>query len=87
MNSMKKEFLKSYNLPLSLRDDFLHSLEKVENEKVDITIGNHVDDVDVAGKYEKIKAGEKNPFIDSSAWRKRIEKYREAFDEMMAAGE
>ena len=87
MNSMKLQFLDSYGLPHSLRDDFLNSLAKVRDEKVDILIGNHPGDVDTAGKYARMQAGEENPFLDTTAWHRRLDYCRKQFDDMVAGGQ
>ena len=86
MNSMRLPFLDAYGLPHSLRDDFLNSIEKVRNEKVDILIGNHPGDVDTAGKYARIKAGESDAFIDTTALDRRLAYIRKQFDEMVEKG-
>lgn len=86
VNSMTNEFLNAYKLPLSYRDDFRKSLKKVKDEKVDILIGNHPGDVDTAGKWEQIKKGEKNPFIDSDALSRRLAYITNQFNEMVASG-
>ena len=86
MNSLKLKFLDSYGLPHSLRDNFPASLEKVRGEKVDILIGNHPGDADTANKHERIKAGEPNPFIDPTAWHRRLDYIRAQYDEMIAKG-
>lgn len=86
MNSMRLPFLDKYGLPHSLRDDFLNSIEKVRNEKVDILIGNHPGDVDTAGKHERIKAGELDAFIDPTALDRRLAYIRNQFDEMVEKG-
>lgn len=83
VNSMTKEFLNKYNLPLSCRDDFRNSLDKVRNEKVDILIGNHPGDVDTAGKFNKMKDVGVNPFIDTTALEKRLKYIENQFNEMV----
>ena len=85
VNSMTREFLESYGLPLSYRDVFPQSIEKVRGEKVDIAIGNHPGDVDTAGKYLKMKNEGVNPFIDPAAWGKRLDYCKKQFDDMIAA--
>ena len=86
MNSLYNEFLDSYGLPHSLRDDFLASLEKVRDEHVDIIVGNHPGDSQIIQKYPIFKAGEENPFIDPEAWRRRLDQFRERFEDMVAKG-
>ena len=75
VNSVKKDFLDRYGLPYSYREDFVNSLNKVRNEKVDIFIGNHVwnNDTDVKGKQILEHPELPNPFIDSTAWGKFID--------------
>ena len=87
MNSMRKEFLDSYGLPHSLRDDFLLSLDRIRGEHVDILIGNHPGNVDTAGKWKRMKNGEPNPFIDPGMLGKWLATCRKDFDAMVAAGE
>ena len=67
-NSMEKAFLEKYNLPLSLRDDFRAGLNRLRKEHVDLFIGNHQDQCDTIGKYQRILAGETDAFIDPTAW-------------------
>ena len=86
MNSMRYKFLDAYGLPHSLRDDFLRSLDKVRDEKVDILIGNHPGDAQTRQKYERMLAGEENPFLDPTAWHRRLDYCRGQFDEMVAKG-
>lgn len=86
VNSMTNAFLNAYKLPLSLRDDFRKSLDKVKNEKVDILIGNHPGDVDTKGKYERMQKGEENPFIDPTALERRLAYITNQFNEMVASG-
>ena len=87
MNSMRLKFLDKYGLPHSLRDDFIASLEKVRGEKVDILIGNHPGDAQTKEKYERMQNGEENPFLDPSAWHRRLDYCRRQFDDMVARGE
>jgi metallo-beta-lactamase class B len=86
MNSMRYAFLDKYGLPHSLRDDFLNSLAKVRDEHVDILIGNHPGDAQTKEKYERILAGEENPFLDPTAWHRRLDYCRGQFDDMVAQG-
>ena len=51
-----------------------------------ILIGNHPGDADTKGKYERILAGEENPFLDPAAWHRRLDYIRSQFDKMVADG-
>ena len=86
MNSMRLKFLDEYGLPHSLRDDFVNSLDRVPDEQVDILIGNHPGDVDTKGKYQRMLDGEENPFLDRTAWHRRLAYCRKQFDDMVAEG-
>ena len=52
------------------REDYLNSVERLMNEKVDVFIGNHCWNNNTDGKAEILKHGENNPFIDSNEWQK-----------------
>jgi len=87
MNSMRLGFLEKYGLSHEHRLAFPKSLEKVRGEHVDILIGNHPGDVNTKGKYEMIKNGaEHNPFIDPTAWHKRLDYCLNQYNEMLASG-
>jgi len=68
INTLSDEFLNKYNLPLSLRDDFRRSMKRLNEEKVDIFLGNHMQHNDTLGKYERLINGEKDAFIDPDEW-------------------
>lgn len=76
LNSMKEDYMKKYNLPSSLREDFIKSLDKMSREKVDVHLGNHIQD---CFHYEKVLQirHDYNPFIDSSSWNLFLEKKKE----------
>ena len=86
VNSLTNAFLKEYNLPISCREDFVNSMEKIKNEHVDILIGNHPGDVDTKGKYARMQAGEEYPFIDASALERRLAYIMNQFNEMVESG-
>ena len=72
INSMKSPFLTKYGLSFSCRENFLRGLDKVENEHVDIFIGNHVGNNHTEEKIAQKKTGGDNPFIDPTEWKKFI---------------
>lgn len=80
LKSMEYAYLDKYNLPYSLRDDFLSSIDKVYNEKVEVHLGNHLGDNKHKEKLEKIGQKE-NPFIDNTTWKWFLDKRKkEAID-------
>jgi metallo-beta-lactamase class B len=68
VNSLQKWFLDKYNLPYSLRDDFKKSMNRLNEEKVDIFLGNHCQHNHTIDKIEKFKNGDKFAFVNPSEW-------------------
>ena len=64
LNSMKEDYMKKYNIPSSLREDFIKTLDKMSRENVDVYLSNHIQD---NYHYEKLQqiSPNNNPFIDS----------------------
>ena len=86
--AMKKDFLARYNLPISCRDDFFNSIEKIKNEKVDIALGNHVGDIiNIPGRYKIMKEEGTNPFIDPTVWTRDLEFRKQQLEKLIASGE
>ncbi len=69
INTLSKEFLDKYNLPYSLRDDFRNSMLRLNEEKVDIFLGNHMQHNNTEEKAEKLKNGDKYAFVNPDEWR------------------
>ena len=68
INTMCKEFLDKYNLPYSLRDDFVKSMLRLNEEKVDIFLGNHMQHNKTESKAALLKSGNKYAYVDDSEW-------------------
>lgn len=68
INTMCKEFLDKYNLPYSLRDDFVKSMLRLNEEKVDIFLGNHMQHNKTESKAALLKGGNKYAYVDDSEW-------------------
>jgi len=67
-NTMKRDFLIERGLPFDCRDKFAASINRLLQEKVDVMLGNHVDNNDTVGNLEKMKTSSHNPFINSERW-------------------
>lgn len=67
INSMSRSFLESYQLPLSLRDDFRAGLIRLQSEHVDVVLGNHPQQNDTLGKLNRMN-DQDNPFVDEGEW-------------------
>ncbi|WP_407424841.1 MBL fold metallo-hydrolase [Methanobrevibacter sp.] len=68
INTLSSEFLKKYNLPYSLREDFKKSMLRLSEEKVDIFLGNHMQHNDTSGKAARISEGETDAFVNPDEW-------------------
>ena len=68
MNTLSREFLDKYNLPYSLRDDFKKSMLRLNEEKVDIFLGNHMQHNDTLGKAKRVADGETDAFVNHGEW-------------------
>ena len=80
-NSLTRAFLEEYGLPLSYREDFLHSIEKVYDEPVEVFIGNHFWNNHAEEKIRRL--GEKpNPFIVPGEWQSFLDGVRREAEEL-----
>lgn len=68
MNSMKKEFLDRNGLSYDCRKDFLLAMDRLKTHKVDIFLGNHVEQNRTEEKYQQILAGDGEAFVDPDGW-------------------
>jgi metallo-beta-lactamase class B len=83
VNSVKKQFLESYGLPLSLQQDYLNSMDRLKDEKVDIFIGNHVHNNDTIAKYDKLIKGDKYAFVAPDDWKECMLNCKKKFQDIM----
>jgi metallo-beta-lactamase class B len=67
LNTLSDEYLKKYRLSPERRKDYLDSIRRLREQKVDIFIGAHPNQNDTLGKRARMKEGA-NPFIDPEAW-------------------
>ena len=86
LNSMRRAFLLSYGLPLTLRDDFRTGLRRLAQEKADVVLGNHPHQNDTEGKIARMKEGE-NPFVDPGEWGRFLRNCERDLDRMLAEEE
>ncbi len=82
-NSMDRDFMLRYGLPLSLRDRFREDMIRLQDEHVDVFIPNHQDHIDTASLAARIAAGDRDAFIDDSAWRAYLKRKLAVFEEMI----
>ena len=68
INTLSSEFLNKYKLPFSLRDDFKNSMLRLNQEKVDIFLGNHMQHNHTLKKANMLKAGDSHAFVNPNEW-------------------
>ncbi len=68
INTLSREFLKKYNLPLDLREAFRESMLRLNREKVDIFLGNHAGHNHTVEKSRLVAKGNKYAFIKPDEW-------------------
>ena len=79
MASMKKDMNRPWR---SYMERFLEGINRVKDRPVDIFIDNLVWNNDTFGKYERLAAGEQDAFVDSSEWKRFLEKCAENVKKM-----
>ena len=80
-NTLSHQYCKEHNVPEDIREEFIRSLDKVRNEKVDVHIGNHAYQSFTFEKQALKKQGStsENPFIDPKEWPWFVDKTKEAY--------
>ena len=73
LNTLSNEFLQSHGLPLSNRDKYISSIEKVKTQQVEIFLGNHVGNNDTEGKLRRVAKGEKDAFFAPDEWQRFLD--------------
>ncbi|MBR2671545.1 MAG: MBL fold metallo-hydrolase [Oscillospiraceae bacterium] len=85
-NTLDLEFCGKNNM-MEMRKAFSDSLDKIENEKVDIVLGSHPGFVNTMEKRQKqIENPDVNPFIDPLAWDAFIKKTKQEYREFLDSG-
>lgn len=80
-NTLSHKYCKENGVSESIREDFIHSLDKVRNERVDVHIGNHAFQSFMFEKQALVKNGNctSNPFIDPQEWGWFIDETKKAY--------
>lgn len=83
VNAMTKEFLDEYGLSYDCREQFLSGLERLKQERVDLVLGNHINNNRLEEKYRRMQAGGPNPFLDNREWISFLEQCRKNLLDLM----
>ena len=80
VNQLKKSYLNRPDRRVSylMRGAFFKTLDRLEEEHVDIMVGNHVWQNNQDEKYKKLFVSPENPFIDPTEWMKYVKQARKA---------
>ena len=73
--SMKKAYMDKYNLPYSLREEFIKGIDRMYDENIEVHLGNHLGDNKHAEKLSAIGL-EINPFLNGDSWKWFLDKRR-----------
>ena len=68
INTLSREYLNRYDLPYSLRADFVSGMERLAGERVDIFLGNHMQHNKTGEKADRVRAGDKYAFVNPDEW-------------------
>ncbi|MBQ8352104.1 MAG: MBL fold metallo-hydrolase [Clostridia bacterium] len=68
INTLCREFLDTYHLPYSLREDFVRSMHRLQEETVEIFLGNHMQHNHTEEKALCKKNGEYYAFVNPDEW-------------------
>lgn len=86
-NTLYKKALEERKRPISAREDFLKSLDKVRGETVDIVLGNHPRQNETLEKRKKmLQDPSKNYFIDPAEWGMFLDTLKEKFKAFIDTG-
>ena len=84
-NTLQKSYLDDIgDTEYEMRKTYLKSLEKVRNQHVDLFLGNHCVNNDTLGRAQRLRAGDKDAFIDDKAWGEYLDSKKKALLELMS---
>ncbi len=83
LNTLTKGYLVENGLPLSMRDKFLASIEKIANEPVEFHVGNHLSDNNYHEKVLRMGEGD-NPFLTENTYKSFLMKRKTQAIELFA---
>ena len=74
--AMSDSHLQRDSLSVTLREDFVRSIDRIINEPVTLHIGNHPSNNNHSAKAEKFRFGGPNPFIYENTWQSFLMRVR-----------
>jgi metallo-beta-lactamase class B len=82
-NTLNDEYMAKKNRPLSVRTQFLGSIDRLMGERVDLFLGNHVRHNDTMGRLERSRGGERDAFVDSDIWQDFLQRVKDGMLKIM----
>lgn len=83
-NTLEKAYIRKYRLEgEAWRGALSRSLARCREEKVDLFIGNHVWNNDTPGKYERLRQGERDAFVDPGEWLRFLDDSQEKYENFL----
>ena len=83
MNSMTGEFLDKYGLTYDCRSRFMEAMDRMMDCKVDIFLGNHVQQNDTEKKAALVKSGMTDAFVNPDEWQAALIKAKQSMYDML----
>ena len=83
INGLSREELVKNNLPLSLQQEFLDSLERLSCEQVDVVIASHAHQYDLLKRATEDDGSGKSFLDDGSGWRELMNRHIVMMKELM----
>ncbi len=68
LNSLTREFLERYGLPLEMRDKFIASIDRIIDEPVTLHLGNHLSNNNHREKEQRL-TDTYNPFVEENTYK------------------
>ena len=69
LNSLRSAYLRKYHLESEdWRGSFRKSILRASQEKVDLFIGNHIEQNQTQERFQRLRSGDSLAFVDSDAW-------------------
>lgn len=82
--TMYREHCLKYGIPLSIREDFITSIDSLRGMKVDVVLGNHPNQNHTVEKRKlMLENPQVNPFIDPTEWDRFLQETYESYLEFL----
>lgn len=84
LNTLSRKFLMENGLPLSLQEEYMEGLRRLDKLDVDICLPSHTNQVGIIPLIDQI-TDEFNPFVDKTIWHELMQERIGRMEQMMKA--